>query len=253
LRGEIPEWTGAIQPKLYHNTPEGKREAFLRRPLVEPSIVPTGPLPSREQQGEWERRRRLEYIQEGLEKGYPLLEDPHDRRIFKLPTPLDNFLPIARKYLTPEQWKEATKPKYYGDIRYKPTGDYIPPTEVPEVARCLEPAPSTAAPAAADTSSEEEEEVLQLEISKEEKEELTGVAAAIARSTSGGIEAAIARATLVGKPPPPSARGKGRGARPLVVPPSTKSFGRGILSSEAQQAMVGRGRASNRGKEPRDM
>ena len=37
MRGEIPEWTGAIQPKLHHNTPEGKREPFLRRPLVEPS------------------------------------------------------------------------------------------------------------------------------------------------------------------------------------------------------------------------
>ena len=76
LRGKIPAWTGPIQPKLHHNTREGKREAFLRRPLVEPSIVPTGPLPSREQQEEWERRRRLDYIQRGLERGYPLLEDP---------------------------------------------------------------------------------------------------------------------------------------------------------------------------------
>jgi hypothetical protein len=255
LRGEIPEWTGAIQPKLHHNTPEGKREAFLRRPLVEPSIVPTGPLPSREQQEEWERQRRLEYVQRGLDRGYPLLEDPHDRRIFKTPKPIDNFLPITLKHLTVHELVEAVKPKYYGDIRYKPTGDYTPSTEEPEVARYPEPPPSTAAPAAADTSSEEqeEEEVLQLAITEEEKEELTGVAAAIARSTSGGIEAAIAKATLVDKPPPPSARGRGRGVRPLVAPPSTKSFGRGILSSEAQQAMVGRGRASNRGKEPQDM
>jgi hypothetical protein len=256
LRGEIPEWTGEIKPKLHHNTPEGKREAFLRRPLVEPSIVPTGPLPSREQQEEWERQRRLEYVKKGIEKGYPLLEDPHDRRIFKTPKPIDNFLPIALKHLTVHELLEAVKPKYYGDIRYKPKGEYVPPKEEPEVARYPEPAPSTAAPAAADTSSEEEEEeeeVLQLAVSKEEIEELTGVAAAIARSTSEGIEAAIVRATLVDKPPPPSARGRGRGVRPLVAPPSTKGFGRGILSSEAQQAMVGRGRASNRGKEPRDM
>ena len=257
MRGEEPEWTGEIKPKLYHNTPEGKREAFLRRPLVEPSIVPTGPLPSREQQEEWERQRRLEYVQRGIERGYPLLEDPHDRRIFKTPKPIDNFLPIALKHLTVHELVEAVKPKYYGDIRYKPKGDYVPPREEPEVVKYPEPAPSTAAPAAADTSSEEEEEeeeeVLQLAISKEEKEELTGVAAAIARSTSGGIEAAIVRATLVDKPPPPSARGRGRGVPPLVAPPSTRSFGRGILSSEAQQAMVGRGRASNRGKEPRDM
>ena len=95
MRGEEPEWTGEIKPKLHHNTPEGKREAFLRRPLVEPSIVPKGPLPSREQQEKWERQRRLEYLQKGLERGYPLLEDPHDRRIFKTPKPIDNFESIS--------------------------------------------------------------------------------------------------------------------------------------------------------------
>ena len=149
MRGEEPEWTGEIKPKLHHNTPEGKREAFLRRPLVEPSIVPKGPLPSREQQEKWERQRRLKYVQEGLEKGYPLLEDPHDRRIFKTPKPIDNFLPIALKHLTVHELLEAVKPKYYGDIRYKPKGEYVPPKEEPEVARYPEPAPSTAAPAAA--------------------------------------------------------------------------------------------------------
>ena len=153
----------------------------MRRPLVEPSIVPTGPLPSREQQKEWERRRRLDYIQRGLERGYPLLEDPHDRRIFKTPKPIDNFLPIVLKHLTVAELVEAVKPKYYGDIRYKPTGDYVPPKEEPEVSRYPEPAPSTAAPAAADTSSEEEEEALQITISEEEKTELIEVAAAIAK------------------------------------------------------------------------
>ena len=37
-------------------------------------------------------------------------------------------------------------------IRYKPTGEYVPSVEGPEVATYSEPAPSTAAPAAADSS-----------------------------------------------------------------------------------------------------
>ena len=72
-------------------------------------------------------------------------------------------------------------PRYYGDIRYKPERDYVPPIEVPEVPTYSDPAPSTAAPGAADTSSEEEEEALQLMVSEKEKEELSGVAAAIAK------------------------------------------------------------------------
>ena len=96
-RGELPKWTGPIVPKLHHNTREGKREAFLRRPLVEPCVLPTGPLPDQE---EWQRKYRLDYIQRGLEKGYPLTEDPHDRRVFVLPTPVDNFLHIALKCMT---------------------------------------------------------------------------------------------------------------------------------------------------------
>ncbi len=103
----------------------------MRRPLVEPR-----------------RKSRLAYFQEGLEKGYP--QDPNDRRIFMLPTPLESFLPIALKCMTLDQWKEATKPKFYGDIRYKPVGEYVPPVEVPGAAAYPETAPSTAAPAAAD-------------------------------------------------------------------------------------------------------
>ena len=68
----------------------------MRRPLVESCVVPTEPLPNQE---EWQRKNRLAYIQEGLDKGYPLLEDPHDRKIFKVPTPLENFLPIALKHM----------------------------------------------------------------------------------------------------------------------------------------------------------
>ena len=171
--------------------------------------------------------------------------------VFVLPTPVENFLPIALKHLSLAELKEAIRPKFYGDIRYKPVGEYVPPVEVPKVAAYSEPAPSTAAPAAADSRSEEEEEeeALQLIISEEEKEELTGTAAAIVRSTTAGIEAAIARSTIVGKPPPPFSRprGRGRGVRPPEAPPSAKGFGRGILSLEAHQSMVGRGRASSRG------
>ena len=77
-------------------------------------------------------------IQEGIDNGYPLLEDPNDRRILKVPTPLENFLAIALKYMTLAEWQEATKPRYYGDIRYKPAGDYVPPVEVLEVATPIE-------------------------------------------------------------------------------------------------------------------
>lgn len=98
-RGEIPKWTGSILPMLYHNIREGKRKAFLRRPLVEPCVVPTRQLPDQE---EWQRKNRLSYIQERLEKGYPLFEDPHDRRIYKIPTPLEKFFPIALKCMTLE-------------------------------------------------------------------------------------------------------------------------------------------------------
>ena len=82
--------------------------------------------------------------------------------------------------MTLEQWQEATKPRYYGDIRYKPAGVYMPPVEVPEATTHSEPAPSAAAPAAADSSSEEEEEeeeALQVIVSEKEREKLTGTAA----------------------------------------------------------------------------
>jgi hypothetical protein len=48
-------------------------------------------------------------VLEGLEKGWSLREDPHDRRIFHAPAPLDGFIHIARKFLTPEQLAEAQK------------------------------------------------------------------------------------------------------------------------------------------------
>ena len=77
------------------------------------------------------------------------------------------------KCMTLEQWQEATKPRYYGDIRYKPAGVYMPPVEVPEATTHSEPA-------AADSSSEEEEEeeeALQVIVSEKEREKLTGTAA----------------------------------------------------------------------------
>jgi hypothetical protein len=91
-------------------------------------------------------------------------------------------------------------------------------------------------------------------VSEREKEELTGVVAAIARST---IESSRR---------PSSDQREWANLRPLFhdreeedaavsrieVPPSDRGFGRGILSLEAHQSVVGRGRASSRGREPRD-
>ena len=103
----------------------------MRRPLVEPCVVPTGPLLDQE---EWQWKNRLAYIQEGLDRNYPLRKDPHDRRIFKVTTPLRNFLPIPLGCMSLAEWQEETKPRSYGDIRYKPAGEYAPKVEVLEAA-----------------------------------------------------------------------------------------------------------------------
>ncbi|EFX76672.1 hypothetical protein DAPPUDRAFT_248750 [Daphnia pulex] len=177
LRGEIPSWTPECLPKLYHNTPEGKRknarkkrEAYLSRPLVPAAVLPPDVHDPRAE--EHQRRSRRDYVLEGLERGYPLREDPHDHRVFHTPAPLDGFLHIATKYLTPEQLEAARKPVFSGDIRYKPK-------EEDAIVVFSEPAPSTATPAAADSSSEEED-VLQV---LADDDEVTGVAAALARSS----------------------------------------------------------------------
>ncbi len=134
---------------------------------------------------ERQQLNRRDCVLEGLEKGWPLREDPHDRRIFHAPAPLDGFLPIARKLLTLEQLEEAQKLVYSGDIRYKPkegdaTATAAPPASTSERRVIfLELAPSTAAPAAADSSSEGED-VLKL---LAEDDEVTGVAAALAKSS----------------------------------------------------------------------
>jgi hypothetical protein len=135
--------------------------------------------------------------------------------------------------------KEAIRPRYYGNIRYRSAGDYVPPVEVPEVPTYSEP--STAAPVAADSSTEEEE-VLQLMVSEKEKEELSDVAAAIAKSV------------VVTKPPPLFSRnrGRGRGVQSTEAPPSTRGFCRGVVSLVVHQSMIGRGRASSRGREVHD-
>jgi hypothetical protein len=125
-----------------------------------------------------------------------LREDPHDRRIFYAPAPIEGFIHIARKLLTPEQLAEAQKPVFSGDFRYKPKeGDAAatagPPASTSERRVIFtEPAPSTAAPAAADSSSEEseEEDVLQL---LAEDDEVTGVAVALAKSSIRASQAKI--------------------------------------------------------------
>ncbi len=130
---------------------------------------------------------------QGLEKGWPLREDPHDRRIFYAPAPIEGFIHIERKLLTPEQLTEAQKPVFSGDFRYKPKEGDAAVTAAPPASTSerrvifTEPVPSTAAPAAADSSSEEED-VLQL---LAEDDEVTGVAAALARSSIRASQAEI--------------------------------------------------------------
>ena len=197
----------------------GREATYYNRPLVPTSIVPPEvPDPNVE-----ENQRRRDYVLEGLEKNYSLLDDHHDRRIFKTSTPLDNFLHNGQKYMTPEELEEATKPKYYGDLRYKPGAEETITTAalVSTPAIPLEPAPSVAAPAAADSSSDSEEEVLQVLVADDSDEELTGVAAALARS-------AVRAKQLI--PAPPSGRGTGRGAT---------------------RGCEGRGRGATRGREGR--
>jgi hypothetical protein len=199
LRGEIPPWTKERLPKLYHNTPEGKkgaarkkREAYLNRPIVPARVLDPDVRDPRAD--ERQRLNRRDYVLEGLEKGWPPREDPHDRRIFHAPAPLDGFLHIARKFLTPEQLAEAQKPVFAGDIRYKPKEGDATATAAPSASTSgrrvifSEPAPSTPAPAAADSSSEEED-VLQL---LAEEDEVTGVAAALAKSSIQASQAKIA-------------------------------------------------------------
>jgi hypothetical protein len=91
--------------------------------------------------------------------------------------------------LAPEELAEARKSKFYGDFRYKPGAEATTSTVAPTPTLAStsgkkivfsEPAPSTAAPVTADSSSEEEK-VLQVLISTESDDEITGVAAALAR------------------------------------------------------------------------
>jgi hypothetical protein len=176
-----------------------------------------------------DERQRLNgryYVLEGLEKGWPLREDPRDRRIFHAPAPLDGFIHIARKFLTPEQLAEAQKPVFAGNICYKPkegdaTATAAPPASTPGRRVIFsEPAPSTAAPAAADSSSEEED-VLQL---LAEDDEVTGVAAALAKSSIRASQAKITAEYLQAPKDP---------TRPVFSNPN------------------GVGRGSNRGRERR--
>jgi hypothetical protein len=67
----------------------------------------------------------LEYIQQGLDEGYPLLKKVDDSRIFKTPTAIGNFLPVALKHVSLAELKEVIRPKYYGYFRDKAKGDYV--------------------------------------------------------------------------------------------------------------------------------
>jgi hypothetical protein len=104
LRGEIHPWTRECLPKLYHNTQEGKREAYKNSSLLPASVVPPDIHDPRAE--EHYRRLRREYVLNGLEKTYPLLENVHDRRIFKIRDLIESFMHITVKYMTPEQLEE---------------------------------------------------------------------------------------------------------------------------------------------------
>ncbi|KZR96542.1 Uncharacterized protein APZ42_009060 [Daphnia magna] len=57
---------------------------------------------------------------------------------------LQPFLEIARRLITVEQLKEATRPRYYGDIRYAPPGipvGYPKPQPVPGPVPAPQPVP----------------------------------------------------------------------------------------------------------------
>lgn len=120
----------------------------MRRSLIPAQVVPQfAPLN--------QEALQRQHLREGPERGYPFLEDP---RIFRRLTPLENFLPVVQHHMSLEELQEALRPRYYGDIRYRPAD---PPAPVPAPV----PHPS------------EEQQTEQSNHSKEEKEEPTRSAA----------------------------------------------------------------------------
>ena len=126
-RGELPPWTGPRLPRAHHSTPEGRREASQR-----PPIDPYLPLPPVTKSAEQIWRERTEFAQQR--------KDAREGKI----SAFESLIRANENVLTIAQLKEALKPKYYGDIRYKPVegappGGSAPPpaTQQPEGATSL--------------------------------------------------------------------------------------------------------------------
>jgi hypothetical protein len=121
-RGELPPWTGPRLPRAHHNTPEGRMEAN-QRPPVDPYLL----LPPVTKSPEQLEREKIEFAQ--------LRKDSREGKV----SAFESLIRATEKHLTLAQLREALKPKYYGDIRYKPVEGAPPagsapppPTQHPE-------------------------------------------------------------------------------------------------------------------------
>jgi hypothetical protein len=116
-RGELPPWTGPRLPRAYHNTPEGRREANLRPPVDPELLLP--PV-----------QKTAEEIEEGKRQLREHLKATKEGRI----TPFESLIQAVQNSLTVGQLREALKPRYYGDYRYKPVEGAPPAGSAPSPA-----------------------------------------------------------------------------------------------------------------------
>ena len=98
-KGLLPEWRGAIRAPLHKNTREGKREAFLRRPIVEPAKPEQGPCVYECSAQAFQERQKI------------LAEE------WKPNNPVLKFLPIARKFMSQAELEEAISKRPDSDYR----------------------------------------------------------------------------------------------------------------------------------------
>jgi hypothetical protein len=98
-KGLLPEWRGAIRAPLHKNTREGKREAFLRRPIVEPAQPEQVPCVYECSAAAFQERHKI------------LAEE------WKPINPVLKFLPIARKLMSQAELEEAISKRPDSDYR----------------------------------------------------------------------------------------------------------------------------------------
>ena len=113
-RGELPPWTGPRLPRAHHNTPEGRKEAN-QRPPVDPYLL----LPPVTKSPEQLEREKIEFAQ--------LRKDSREGKV----SAFESLIRAKEKVLTLAQLREALKPKYYGNIRYKPVEGTPPAGSAP--------------------------------------------------------------------------------------------------------------------------